>query len=31
VRQIAVMGGDASAFVSPAVAQRLKSKSKQKN
>jgi pantetheine-phosphate adenylyltransferase len=31
VRQIAVMGGDASAFVSPAVAQRLKSKAKQRN
>jgi len=31
VRQIAMMGGDASAFVSPAVAQRLKSKSKQRN
>jgi pantetheine-phosphate adenylyltransferase len=31
VRQIALMGGDASAFVSPAVAQRLKSKSKQRN
>ena len=29
VRQIAVMGGDASAFVSPAVAKRLKSKAKQ--
>jgi len=28
VRQIAVMGGDASAFVSPAVAKRLKSKAK---
>ena len=28
VRQIAAMGGDASAFVSPAVAQRLKSKAK---
>ena len=31
VRQIAMMGGDASAFVSPAVAQRLKSKAKQRN
>ena len=31
VRQIAVMGGDASSFVSPAVAQRLKSKAKQRN
>jgi pantetheine-phosphate adenylyltransferase len=31
VRQIAMIGGDASAFVSPAVAQRLKSKSKQRN
>ena len=28
VRQIALMGGDASTFVSPAVAQRLKSKAK---
>ena len=28
VRQIALMGGDASAFVSPAVAQRLKAKAK---
>jgi pantetheine-phosphate adenylyltransferase len=31
VRQIAVMGGDASAFVSPAVAQRLKAKAKPRN
>ena len=31
VRQIAVMGGDASTFVSPAVAQRLKSKAQQRN
>jgi pantetheine-phosphate adenylyltransferase len=30
VRQIALMGGDASTFVSPAVAQRLKSKAKQR-
>jgi pantetheine-phosphate adenylyltransferase len=30
VRQIAAMGGDASTFVSPAVAQRLKSKAKQR-
>ncbi|HEY8247574.1 MAG TPA: pantetheine-phosphate adenylyltransferase [Hyphomicrobium sp.] len=31
VRQIALMGGDASAFVSPAVAKHLKSKAKQRN